>query len=404
MPKITRGAHTFHLGYCMNVHAAEDVPQVHETLEKYVLPLRQVLAPDAEFGVGLRLGGRAVNRLWFNRNDRARLKDVLAQNRLVAFTLNGFPIGDFHAGQVKEQVFRPSWLEEARVNYTCQAADVLADLCGSAPRATISTVPGSFKPWGDGPEVLGGICRNLVRAAVHMHKLHERTGKEVMVCLEPEPFGTLETTEETIRFFRDWVWAKGKHQIMEHLNLAEPAAEASLERHLGVCFDTCHQAVEFEDLPASLRALGTAGVPIGKIQLSCALSAQGASRVEDLRPFAEDRYFHQVIGRGAGHTRLRCLDLPDLLRDPGRDWLAAAEWRTHYHVPIHLAKVGPLATTQADLAKALDHVVATGASTHLEVETYTWDVLPQAHRRAAAGDDLLECLRRELSWVIDRLK
>lgn len=405
MPILTRGAQRFLLGYCMNVHPTDELVELQQALQQHVIPLRQALCPDADMGVGLRISGKAANRLWFHRGDRARLRELLVANRLVGFTTNGYPLGNFNAGRVKADVYRPSWLEEARVNYTCQLSDVLVDLCGDVTRLTISTLAGAFRPAGDGPEVHAGIARNLVRAAIHMHKLRDRVGKEVMVCIEPEPFTTLETTAEVIRFFQDHVWVHGRRQVMDHLGVAEAEAEAVLKRHLGVCFDTCHQAVEFEDLPTSLQQLHAAGVPVGKVQLSCAVEipAPGArpDLSSELRTFCEDRYFHQVVGRrSAGGPNLRCVDLPDLLADVTGEWSSCTAWRTHFHVPIHLASVGALPTTQNDLQAALRALVASGQCTHLEVETYTWDVLSPYHRQAAAGGELQECLRREMQWAM----
>jgi len=48
--------------------------------------------------------------------------------------------------------------------------------------------------------------------------------------------------------------------------------------HLGVCLDTCHSALQFEDPLESLRAYRDEGIRISKIQLSAALGCTGAAR------------------------------------------------------------------------------------------------------------------------------
>ncbi|MBC7973451.1 MAG: hypothetical protein H7138_00595, partial [Myxococcales bacterium] len=174
------------------------------------------------------------------------------------------------------------------------------------------------------------------------------------------------------------------------------AAHDPDRRYLGVCLDACHAAVELEDLESALAALAAARVPIAKIQLSAGLQI---APVDDLARaalarYAEDVYLHQVVAR-RGATLTRYVDLPDALADHA----PADEWRVHFHVPIFRATLGRFATTQAFLVELLAHHARTPLAPHLEVETYTWDVLPPELR----DQPLADAIARELIWVKERL-
>ena len=55
---------------------------------------------------------------------------------------------------------------------------------------------------------------------------------------------------------------------------------------MGVCYDVCHAAVEFEDPAGSLQALRAAGIGVPKLQLSAALriAAVGSETAAQLGP------------------------------------------------------------------------------------------------------------------------
>ncbi len=202
---------------------------------------------------------------------------------------------------------------------------------------------------------------------------------------------TIETVEDAVRFFRG--------PLFDALGRERRALE-----HLGVCYDVCHQAVQGEDPAAGLTLLADEGIPIVKLQASCALvlpdPSDAAGRTA-LARFDEPRWLHQVA-TGRGEQIRRAADLPEALRGPDAPaWAASgAPWRVHFHVPVHReGVVGPLGTTRASLEQALRHVVRSGVTDHLEIETYTWEGLPAEVR--AGG--LVESLAREYEWVLEVL-
>jgi sugar phosphate isomerase/epimerase len=378
-----------HLTYCTNIHPGESWSEVEANLVRHVTAVKARVSPDAPFGVGLRLSARAAQEL--TGGALPALRRLLADHGLYVFTINGFPYGTFHGAPVKQAVYRPDWLEPERIAYTDQLADLLAELLPDGVDGTISTVPGCFRARAEshprpGSEVgpaadatraaLAAISDNLRRSADHLARLERTTGKRITLAIEPEPCCVIETLAEAVALFT------------EHLRGVP---------HLGLCLDACHAAVEYEDLPAGLAALRAAGVPIAKIQLSTGLRlapVDDAARRAVAR-FADNVYLHQVVAR-RGRALVRHIDLPDALADTA----AADEWRVHFHVPIIHDALGAFASTQDFLAELLAIQRRDPISSHLEVETYTWDVLPPELRDAPIAD----AIARELHWVIDRLR
>ena len=131
----------------------------------------------------------------------ADLKQILAENDFRAVTVNGFPYGPFHGTRVKEDVYQPDWRMRERLDYTVQLADLMAEIApGADEPVSLSTVPGTFKPLGNGAEA--EMAGNMIRAAAHCARLRERTGVTVALAIEPEPFCFLETIAEAVDFFQ----------------------------------------------------------------------------------------------------------------------------------------------------------------------------------------------------------
>jgi sugar phosphate isomerase/epimerase len=386
-----------HLTYCTNIHAAEAWDDAFASLRTHLPGIKAEIAPDRPLGVGLRLAASASKALE-DPETMARFRAFLAQVDCYVFTLNGFPYGTFHGQRVKEGAYLPDWGAPERLTYTNTLADQLDQLLPEGMAGSVSTVPGTFKAWATEDRV-GAITDNLLSHAAHLIALRQRTGRTITLALEPEPACFLETIEETVDYFaRALFGAEACRRIADATGLGVGEAEEALRRHLGVCYDVCHAAVEFEDPAASVAALRTAGIGIFKLQLSAALRIAGvkADSADHLRSFAEPVYLHQTIQNRAGAIT-RFTDLPDAL-----DVIAAAEgaeWRIHYHVPIFLDRMRDFDTTQAFLREILALHAADPISDHLEVETYTWDVLPDQYRGTPVGP----AIARELAWVRERL-
>jgi hypothetical protein len=385
------------LSYCTNIHPGESWADTFASLKRHLPQVKALFAPDQPFGVGLRLSAEAARGMR-EHGESETLRDFLAAQALFVFTINGFPYGAFHGQRVKENVYQPDWRDERRLAYSNQLADILAELVPEGGFGSISTVPGTFKPLGAGAQ--GLMAEMMLRHAAHLVDLHGATGRTVALALEPEPHCFLETIEETVTFFQEHLFSSPAAARLRALTgLGADEAETALRRHLGVCYDVCHAAVEFEDAAGSIAALSAAGIPVHKLQLSAALRlTPGADQREALRAFAEGVYLHQTVARRSDGALTRYLDLPEALADAAAR--TAEEWRVHFHVPVFEADIPPLATTQDFLAEILALHRREPISRHLEVETYTWDVLPPALRALPVE----EAIARELEWVRARLR
>ncbi len=385
------------LTYCTNCHPGESVRDLMEHVNRYASAVRAHVAPHEPFGIGLRVSHEASLALE-DRGSLDALRDALATHGLYVFTINGFPYGRFHGARVKERVYRPDWLERDRLLYTDRLARLLSDLVPEGAIGSISTVPGASKDRANDSDSIARMGSLLVEHAATLVDLERKSGRTICLAIEPEPCCFLETVEETVAFFEDALLSRHAcANLVRRTNIAPNEAEAALRRHLTVCFDACHAAVEFEDPDEAVERLARAGLRIGKLQLSAGLRIDrpDAARAE-LERFADDVYLHQVVAR-RGDSLVRYLDLPDALRDP-----AAAndeEWRVHFHVPIFARELGAFASTNDFLEALLARHRKAPLSPHLEVETYTWDVLPPELRLGS----VVESIARELSWVKERL-
>lgn len=371
------------LGYCTNVHPAQTLAEFLAGLDRYTVPVgRQVGRPLA---AGLWLAQPVVDEVLAAPDGIRRLAGELASRSLTTYSLNAFPYGDFHANRVKEQVYLPDWTTPERLAYTERCARVLSGLLSEGDEGSISTLPIGFKravPLAS----LEASAENLVACALAFSRLAAETGRTIRLAIEPEPFCLIETTDEAIEFFRLlWRIAAG-HE-----------AEAAVREHVGVCYDVCHQAVEFEDPAASVEALDRAGVRIVKVQVSCAIElerpAENPEGIAALRSYVEPRYLHQVFGLLPDGRKAGVFDLSaEMLAEPGPDLLAADSWRIHFHVPVDAESLGPLGTTRHAILPALEAVSRLAYAPDVEVETYTWNVLPGAEK-----PDLVSGLAREVA-------
>ena len=330
-----------------------------------------------------------------------QLRSLLDAHGLFLYTLNGFPFGDFHRDRVKEAVYDPGWDQPERLQFSLNLARILADcLPDGVHEGTISTVPLGFAPgWNQKRQTRA--LRQLCVLVSRLAQMRVHTGRSVRVCLEPEPGCVLETTDQVIHLFDGELRAAAA---------ACGVPEHALQNHLGICLDVCHQAVMFEDPGQSLERLTTAGVPVGKIQISSALTVPRPDSVElalVLRDFAEPRYLHQIrTPTPEGHL-IGAMDLADILSATFDGCIPkGAPWHIHFHVPLQCGDLaqGALGTTQDAIQSILDQLARDRAHhPHLEVETYTWEVLPAAHR-PKDPPALTAGLATELEWLESQMR
>jgi hypothetical protein len=380
--------HGLHLAYCTNIHRGETWGKTFDSLKKHTLAVRDKVSPREPFAIGLRLSNQASLEL----NQAPTLRQFqrwLEKNNCYIFTINGFPFGRFHATRVKEQVYAPDWTSPKRLAYTNRLFDLLARLLPAGIEGSVSTVPGSFKEFIQSDAQTKVIRENLWRCVEHISRISQKTKRRLHLGLEPEPLGLLENSTETVAFFEQ---LRGEHK-----------KDSRLDEFLGVNYDTCHFAIEFEEPQKALGVLRQAGIKISKIHLSSALKARPTPRVRAaLAHFADDVYLHQVIARHKNGRLAAFRDLPDALNAqlPAPNSQTAAEWRIHFHVPLHAPAAAPFKNTNDHLLGVLDLLAENPElCSHLEMETYTWEVLPPELK----AQSVVEQLAAEYRWTLAQL-
>ena len=379
-----RLAQGIQLAYCTNVHRGGNWTETFSSLRNDVLRVREKVAPDEPYAIGLRLGATAAKELSEGKN-LSIFRDWLDRNQCYVFTINGFPYGNFHGERVKEKVYLPDWTSTDRLDYTNLLFSILEELCEEGGEGSVSTLPGSFKEFIPSGKLPPEMLENLLACARHIEKTASRKDLDLHLGLEPEPLGFFETSEETIEFFQSLQDQFGSDTGWKEL--------------LGVNYDTCHLAVEFETPQNALRQLTEAGIRISKIHLSSALKATpNPENLKRLADFQEEVYLHQVVVAEDGKVTHRHKDLDLALRhaasSPPQN---NEEWRIHFHVPLHEAPGGALEDTRDHVEGTLDILAATPSlCKHLEMETYTWEVLPEELRTG----DVVEQIAREYEWSL----
>lgn len=384
------------LTYCMNIHPTQTYAETVQSLQGPVQKVKNGYSPNADFPIGLRFSAETA-RAVLSDGKATELADVLSDIGLIPLTMNGFPYGPFHGTRVKENVYLPDWRASERVEYTHDLITLMSTLNAPETFLTISTVPGAFRPNAAGEEA--AMAAKYIASVSDCIRIGREKGQTIALAIEPEPFCFLETIEETITFFKDHLFSKEAEQTLsDQTGLSVLQARQALHDHIGLCYDVCHAAVEFEDPVQNFKDLAAAGVEVHKIQLSSALrvASGSADMRQALAPFNEPTDLHQLISKGENGLR-RFADLPEAL---GPDGAAdGEEWRVHFHVPLFVEKLSSFESTQAFLKEVLALHRAAPLSRHLEIETYTWDVLSDGVRAATIDQDIL----RELNWVTEQL-
>ncbi len=397
---------TGHLTYCTNIHPGETWPAHFTALKNNFPAIKMQVSPYKAMGIGLRLSNVASIELQKLEN-LSVLKQWLAENDAYVFTMNGFPYGEFHHTVVKDQVHVPDWTTSLRVDYTIRMFRILAELLPKGMDGGISTSPLSYRHWHKTAHELQQAkaigTANILLVAEELIKIKRSTGVTLHLDIEPEPDGILETGEEFINWYEDILLPMGKESIGKKFNIPADEAEQLIKEHITLCYDVCHFAIGYEQHQQVIDELAAKGLKVGKIQISAALKATLPTDADMREPiknafarFNESTYLHQVVAKKINGKLLRYPDLPEALGDIDNEMVE--QWRAHFHVPIFTEEYGLVQSTQSDIVALLNIHKNKAFTTHLEVETYTWGVLPDA-KKLPLNDSIV----RELNWVKDQL-
>ncbi len=391
----------YHVTYCTNIHPGKDWKITFENIKKYVPEVKKAISPKTSFGLGLRLSNQASLELGFE-HELSNFKNWLDDNDVYVFTINGFPYGSFHGQAVKDKVHKPDWTTSQRHEYTSRIFRQLAYLVPDGVSGGISTSPVGYKHWYKSPmEMTNALqigAKNMVKIAVELYELEKQTGQYLHLDIEPEPDGLLENSHEVIDFFKTYLVPVGREIFHKKYGLEKFQAEEQIKRYLTICYDICHFSLAFEEPEYTFQKFSASHIKIGKIQVSAALKIISDLKNQEfiwqsLAGFNESTYLHQVTEK-IGQNVITYPDLPIVLAQKK----SFNELRAHFHVPIFLERFDNLYSTQDHILKVLDYLKSTSVSEHLEVETYTWEVLP---RKLKQG--LVDSIVREMQWLLDRV-
>jgi len=394
-----------HLSYCSNIHPGETWQQTFQNLKDYTTQVRNQLTTEP-FSIGLRLSNEASLEL-IKKKNLLSFKDWLADQNMYVCIINGFPYGGFHNQIVKDQVHHPDWTTADRLQYTKRLFDILKELLPEGLDGGVSTSPLSYRFWHGSELEINRVkteaVKNLIELIEYLHAIKLETGKSMHLDLEPEPDGILETSQEFTDFFNDYLLTAGADFLAKSLDCTQNEARQIIRIHFQLCYDICHFAVEYEKAEDLLRSMVSSNINIGRIQISAALSSGITNSGDDqilsareLEQFDEPTYLHQAVIKTKGGELVRYPDLRPAL--DAFTTVDMMELRTHFHVPVFTKNYGHLISTQQDIIEVLDLWKLSQFTNHLEVETYTWDVLPKPMRT-----DIVSSIVRELQWVIDTL-
>ena len=395
------------LTYCSNIHPGETWRDTFDSLKAYIPNVKNAVSPTQAFGIGLRLSNQASIELE-QGNNLEEFKKWLKEEDCYVFTMNGFPYGNFHETVVKDHVHSPDWSTAERLGYTLRLFRILGEIIPSSMEGGISTSPISYGFWQKTAEernnVLERAAVNLAEVAANLHFLETQTGKFLHLDIEPEPDGILENSDETIAFFQDCLLPVGTQYLTKQYDIQSLQAAQIILRHIQVCYDVCHFAIEYEKPTDTFTKFEKAGIKIGKIQISAALKVDvPAAQLErdklkeKLSQLSESTYLHQVVGKTASGDMESYPDLPEAVNLLPNS--KAEEFRIHFHVPLFLKHYGYFSSTQDAILEVLEEIAKKPVCKHLEVETYTWGVLEPDLRI-----ELSQSITRELDWVIQHMK
>lgn len=387
-----------HLSYCSNIHPGEEWSAHFSVLQSSIPEIKTAVCPNAKMGIGLRLANQASIDL-SEKSNFDTFKNWLEENDCYVFTMNGFPYGGFHNVVVKDQVHAPDWTTPERTNYTIRSFGLLAQLLPThLTEGGISTSPLSYRFWWKTPATLEEATKvatkNIISVVEALINLQTTTGKTLHLDIEPEPDGILENSNEYIAWYKNYLLPMGIEQLAKIGFSSEKAVEA-IKNHIQLCYDVCHFAVGFEAPQVVIDKLDVEGLKVGKIQISSALKVDFSNDAEEklkvIAQYNEPTYLHQVVAQRKDGSFQKFPDLTEAITGFEEN---ISSWRVHFHVPLFLETYGVLSSTQSDIVDTINVHKNKPFTNHLEIETYTWGVLPTEFQAP-----LNESIIREINWV-----
>ena len=396
---LLQGKRQVPLGYEMNAHPASTVVDLNRAIDTFVVPVRDKVCPGEPFAIAPHIGQKLASELR-KKGVAESVGDRLRDLDLHPYTVNAFPLKDFHARRVKEQVYLPSWAHTERASVTCRIADVFIRMKPQAINLSISTLGGGYRSAGNTPADHQKMALQYLKVVAHLVRLEHETGIRITLNAEPEPDTTFECAEDVIHFWENHLLS-GIPELAMTLGCSRNKADKMLRRHWTVNLDACHSAVLYRSPVEDWKRLDKAGISVGKAHITSAIRCpkpeQNPEAFAELLQHIEPRYLHQSAIKMKDGSIVR---LPDLSKIKKQDLSSVAEVRTHFHVPLSKARHGKLLTTRDDAKTLLSEALSRKKNPpHIAVETYTWPVLTKGLKKTEQQKKLVEGITAELRWV-----
>ena len=390
----------FDLTYCSNIYSGDTWQEIFLNLKENIPKLSTKLSQNEAFGIGLRLSNNAASELLEN-NNLLIFEQWLNNNNYYIATINGFVYGDFYKTNIKEKVYQPDWTTIERINFNFKLIEILRRLDATQKDVGFSTSPLGYKFSQDinNKKLFNDlVVYHLFSLVKKLIQINQEQGKTIHIDFEPEADCRLENIEDIIDFFEKFLLVDLASKLAQELNISLTKAKNHILKHIRICYDICHQAVQFEDHIKNFEKLNNYGIEIGKIQLSSALEIRVQKNKldnlkKDLNKFRDNIYLHQVVIKKLDSSFIKYRDVPEALEK--FEDINESLWRIHYHLPIFAENYNNFFTTSKEIKTIINVIKYSSIVSCLEIETYTWEILPEALKL-----DLISSIVREYEWII----
>ena len=370
---------------CLGHDAADSWADVRALLSGKAAEIGAKASPEQPFAIGLSLSARAVGEL-ADAEARYELLEILSRNDYRAVMADGrYPANPGTEGVPLD------WRDPGMTIYITRLAELMAGIAPEGEAVSIATLPGAPIPE-TGSEDEEVIAANLLDAAALLIRLEESTGVPTRLAIQPEPGFLIGNSAQAVAFFeRHLLSDAAVTRVVTATGMPAGDVASALPAHLGLCYDTGHAAVSFEDAGEALGKLSAAGVPIHRLQLSGALAV--ASVDQAAREALAGLDATRIVARRKDETTDQTKLVEALEAGSAAD---GEEWRIHCHLPCNAEPKKPLAAA-ADPALAVlerhrERPVAPHAALEVETTGDVTDAPPDAETLAAG-----------LQWVRERL-
>lgn len=373
----------YNLMYCSNIFKNNTQKQLFNNLNKLIKKLKSKFNKEKKFSIGLCASNKLSNELIKNINIFSK---YIKKKKINIPSLNGFSYNNFHKKITKDNIYWPDWSSIKRVNYTNNLIKLL-DNINNKNKKSISTMPISYKGWINKKNtvyIYYKTAKNLTKVTENIIK----NKSNIIISIEPEPTCLIEKSQEFINYFNNWIKPLYKKYSINN--------KKNIKNIIGICYDICHFAVQFEKHEKILNNLEKENIIIGKLQISSALKInddrtkkENKQIIKNLNVFKYSSFLHQINNINKNKTKIY-KDIKYSIKYLKKN--IKSEWRIHFHIPIYINKYKNFRTTNNEIKNVMQNINKKNFTGHIEIETYTYKNLSIRY-------DILNSIINEYKWI-----